>query len=96
MLLSVGDLTRVGAYDVAEKWLSRALELKFELTRANKSAIGLLRYAQSNCARAESFLNASLYSPASLILLAGCYSEDGRTDEAKAILKTAGTRFGIN
>ena len=80
---------------MAEQLLNRALELNYKLDAYGKANVGLLRYAQNDCARAESFLNSQLSISTSLMLLAGCYAEDGRTEEANTLLTTAGSEFGI-
>lgn len=95
LFFSVGYLTRVGAYDQAEQLLGRALELNYEMTPVNQGHVATLRYAQKDCARAVPLLNAFLNNPINLLLLAGCYADDGRTDAAAALLTTASSEFDI-
>ncbi len=96
LLINVAYLTQVGEYDLADQFLNRALKLEYEMDPLDKEYVGVLHYAQSDCARAEPFLDASSsFSPASSLLLAGCYAKDERIDEAKALLTMADSKYGI-
>lgn len=55
----------------------------------------MLDYAEGDCAAALPKLEGFPVDGVTLLFLAGCYADDGRKDDAQAMLAKAGQLFGF-
>ncbi|MFK7868968.1 MAG: hypothetical protein AB8B58_06990 [Roseobacter sp.] len=89
------DLTAVGEYERVRDLYQRVADMKYPLNAIGLAEEGALDYALGDCVAAVPKLEQFQVYDSTLLLLAGCYADDGRTEAALTVLVKAERNDGI-
>lgn len=95
LMYAADDLVAVGEYERARQLHQRVEDLNYSLSPNMLAEAGVLDYAEGDCGAAVPKFEGFTVDLITMLLLAGCYADDGRAQDSKDVLEKAEKVFGV-
>lgn len=95
LIYAADDLVAIGEYKQARQLHQRLEDLDFPRTASMLAEAGVLDYAEQDCGAAVPKFEGFTVELITMLLLAGCYAEEGRLQDARDVLEKAEKVFGV-